>query len=340
MKVLVTGGGGFLGCHIVALLQQRGYQVRVMSRSRQPIFEPRGIECMRGDISYLEEVEAAVKGMDAVFNVAGRASIDMNYQAYYNTHVIGAKNIVRACKRFGVTRLVHTSTPAVVFNGKDLSGGDESLPNQKNYHWYYASTKAMAEEYILGCNSEDLRTVALRPHLILGEGDPHLMPRIIESVRSGEFRMIGDGKNWVDITFVSNAAHAHLLAFDALDTGKACGKAYFIGQERPINLWNFINTILSHLNLPEVTKRVSFGKAYGVGMLMECFYKTFCRSRMPPMTRALAVALSHDHYFSHERARNDLGYTPPVTIEQGLTNLVNGLQLQVKFLGRPRYKLD
>ncbi|MDR1591212.1 MAG: NAD-dependent epimerase/dehydratase family protein [Puniceicoccales bacterium] len=339
MKVLVTGGGGFLGCHIVELLLKRGYSVRAVGRRRQPILESRGVECQRGDISFQDDAYKAVRGVDAVFHVAGRAQLDMKFHAYYNTNVVGTKNIVRACEYYGVTKLVHTSTPAVVFNGNGFSGGDESLPLRKRYHWFYSRTKAMAEEFVLKHNSERLKTVALRPHLLLGEGDPHLMPKIIRSVERGKLRMVGDGTNLVDITFVDNAAYAHLLAFDALDAGKVCGKAYFIGQERPVNLWEFINMVLKNVGLPPVRKRVSFRRAYFLGRLMETWYKYFRWSKMPPMTRALAVALSKDHYFSHERAREDFGYAPQVTIEEGLSSLIKILRIQVKVLKVPSYSL-
>jgi nucleoside-diphosphate-sugar epimerase len=332
MKVLVTGGGGFLGCHIVELLRNRGETVRVIGRRPQPLLETRGVEFVRGDISFNDDAEKAVRGVDAVFHVAGRAGLDMNYQAYYNTHVIGTKNIVRACKRHNVRRLVFTSTPAVVFNGSDLSGVDESIPRQLNYHWFYAQTKAVAEKYVLDNNSPDLRTVALRPHLLLGEGDPHLVPRILHHARRGRLKIVGEGENQVDITFVANAAHAHVLALDALERGKACGQAYFIGQERPVVLWEFINEILKRLRLPPVEEKINFLKTYRWGVAIEFFFRIFLRSRLPPMTRALAVALSKDHYFSHKRAYEDLGYVPQVTIESGLNRLIDVLRLQLKVL--------
>ncbi|MDR1435420.1 MAG: NAD-dependent epimerase/dehydratase family protein [Puniceicoccales bacterium] len=333
MKVLVTGGGGFLGCHIVELLQKRGISVRAIGRRKQPVLEARGVEFIRGDISFKDDIDEAVRGVDVVFHVAGRAKMDMNYSAYYNTHVIGTRNVVNACKQYGVQKLIFTSTPAVVFDGKDLSGADESLPYQPRYHWYYTQTKALAEKYVLDNNSPEFKTVALRPHLLLGEGDPHLMPKILKLVETGKLRIVGEGVNRVDITFVSNAAHAHLLAFDALESGKACGKAYFIGQEKPIVLWEFINAIFEKLGLPAIDRKISFRRAYYWGMLSETFHKFFFRRRPPIMTRALAVALSKDHYFSHDRAREDLGYMPQITIEEGLDELVHLLRLQMRMSG-------
>ncbi|MDR2806931.1 MAG: NAD-dependent epimerase/dehydratase family protein [Puniceicoccales bacterium] len=340
MKVLVTGGGGFLGCHIIELLQKRGISVRAIGRKKQPVLESREVEFFRGDISFKDDADRAVHGVDGVFHVAGRTRIDMNYQAYYNTHVVGTQNIIRACKHFGVPKLVFTSTPAVVFNGQDLSGADESLPCQTHYHWYYTQTKALAEQYVLEHNSPELRTVAIRPHLLLGTGDPHLMPKILQRAQKGNLKIIGEGNNQVDITFVSNAAHAHILAWDALETGKACGKAYFIGQEKPIVLWEFINYILSKLNLPIVEKKVDFHKAYRWGSLMEIIYKRFHPNGIPPMTRALAVALSKDHYFSHEHAHKDLGYIPQMTIEMGLNRLIETLRLQMKIFGKRNYSWE
>lgn len=330
MKVLVTGGGGFLGCCIVELLQRRGYEVRAIGRHKQPVLESRGITFFSGDVSFLEDVERAVDGVDAVFHVAGRAKMDMDYQAYYNTHVVGTKNIVSACEKYGVSKLIFTSTPAVVFNGDDFSGNDESLPLQMRYHWPYVTTKARAERYVLEHHSSRLKTVAIRPHLMLGEGDPHLIPNVLHRAERGQLKIVGDGENLVDITFVKNAAYAHLLAFDALDRGTAGGKAYFIGQERPVKLWVLINKILEGAGLEPIHKHISFRCAYWAGWAMELFYKLFLRVKMPPMTRVLATVLSKNHYFSHERAYRDLGYVPQITIEQGLSELIQGLQLQRK----------
>lgn len=333
MKVLVTGGGGFLGCHIVELLQQRGYEVRAIGRRPQPVLESRGVEFFCGNLARYEDIGAAAMGVEAIFHVAGRAKLDMNSRAYYETNVLGTKNVIQACKDYGVHYLIYTSSPAVVFNGDAFSGDDERLPYGMDYPWDYSRTKAIAEASVLENNSAVLKTVALRPHLMLGEGDPHLIPNILRLARAHQLRIVGDGNNQVDITFVKNAAQAHLLALDALVQGdQASGKAYFIGQERPIMLWEFINTILENLGMPKVEKRIPFSAAYYLGALCEVWYKLFNRSSMPPMTRAMAVALSKDHYFSHERARQDLKYEPQVTLDQGTTELIRSLRLQMKVL--------
>jgi nucleoside-diphosphate-sugar epimerase len=125
--------------------------------------------------------------------------------------------------------LVHISIPAVVFNRKDFAGCDELLPYQKHYHWYYTRIKAMAEEYFLKHNSENLKTIAIRPHLMLSKADPHFIPNILKCLQNKTLKIVGSGKNMVDITFIENAAYGHLLALDALDKGIARAKAYFIG---------------------------------------------------------------------------------------------------------------
>ena len=328
MKVLVTGGSGFLGSHIVNFLIKRGIAVRSMGRSLQPVLQVKGVECVQGDIALLSDVETAIKGVDIVFHTAGYAGMTMNRTDYFRTNYIGTKNIVNSCKKFGISKLIYTSSPAVVFNGQAFEGSDESLPIQKHYHWDYARTKAKAEEYVLKNNSPELKTVAIRPHLILGVGDRHLMPHIINRVRKRKLRIVGDGDNKVDITFVQNAAHAHLLALDNID--RAAGKAYFIGQERPVNLWDFINEICERLGYPKVTKKVSVYQAYHYGRFLETFYRVFFPLKTPPLTRALAVALGKSHYFSHERARQDLGYKPLFPIEIGLEDIVKNFQNRLK----------
>lgn len=324
MRVLVTGGSGFLGSHIVDGLLQRGYKVRSMARNPQVLLPMKGVECVQGDIIALEDVERALEGVDAVFHTAAHASVDMLYSNYYHTNVIGTKNLINVSKKVGVSRFVYTSSPAVVFNGDNFSGADESVPVNTKYHWYYAKTKAIAENYVLHNNSESMKTTAIRPHLLLGAGDNHLLPTILQRARKHKLKIIGDGTNLVDVTFVENAALAHLLAFENINT--AAGKAYFIGQERPVNLWEFVNFLCQKLRVPLVTDYVSFKSAYRFGWLLEKFYQLCSSKRQPPMTRALAVALAKDHYFSHERARIELGYKPQFSIEMGIVDLLNNLR--------------
>ena len=326
MNILVTGGGGFVGSYVVERLLQRGYSVRSLGRSPQPQLAAKGIEVVCGDLTDAAVVTAACEGVDAVFHVAARAGVWGSWESYYGPNVIGTRNVVNACLAQGVGRLVYTSTPSVVFNRQAISGGDESLPYGRDWLCHYAHTKAIAEEEALAANGEALKVVALRPHLIFGPGDPHLLPRVIESALGGRLKIVGDGASRVDVSYVGNVADAHLNAFDALQSGRGAGRAYFISQGEPVALWPWVNSILEGLGHAPLRKEVSLPVAYSVGAVCEALWKLLRRREDPPITRFVAVELAKDHYFDISAARRDLNYVPQTSMSQALELTVRDLQ--------------
>lgn len=325
MKILVTGGGGFVGGYIVERLLARGYAVRSIGRSPQPQLVAKGVEVVCGDLTDATAVSAACEGVDAVFHVAARAGVWGSWESFYGPNVIGTRNVLSACRKWQVKRLVYTSTPSVVFNGDSIRGGDESLPYGKNWLCHYAETKALAEQEALAANSEKLQVVALRPHLIFGPGDPHLLPRVVESVKAGRLRIVGDGSAKVDVSYVGNVADAHLDAFDALERGKGAGQAYFISQGEPVDLWPWLNSILEGLGQPPLTQKIPLPLAYGIGALCEGAWKVLRRRTDPPITRFVAVELAKDHYFDISKAQNVLGYRPRVPMNEALKLTIQDL---------------
>jgi nucleoside-diphosphate-sugar epimerase len=325
MKILVTGGGGFVGGYIVERLLARGYAVRSIGRSPQPELVAKGVEVMCGDLTDATAVSAACEGVDAVFHVAARAGVWGSWESFYGPNVIGTRNVLSACRKWQVKRLVYTSTPSVVFNGDFIRGGDESLPYGKNWLCHYAETKALAEQEALAANSEKLQVVALRPHLIFGPGDPHLLPRVVESVKAGRLRIVGDGSAKVDVSYVGNVADAHLDAFDALERGKGAGQAYFISQGEPVDLWPWLNSILEGLGQPPLTQKIPLPLAYGIGALCEGVWKVLRRRTDPPITRFVSVELAKDHYFDISKAQHDLGYRPRVSMNEALKLTIQDL---------------
>jgi nucleoside-diphosphate-sugar epimerase len=326
MKILVTGGGGFVGSHVIERLLARGYAVRSIGRSSQPQLEAQGVEVVCGDLAEASAVSAACEGVDAVFHVAARAGVWGSWDSYYQPNVIGTRNVVAACQQQGVGRLIYTSTPSVVFNGQPIRGGDESLPYGKNWLCHYAHTKAIAEEEALAANSESLKIVALRPHLIFGPGDPHLLPRVIASVQAGRLKIVGDGRSRVDVSYVGNVADAHLNAFDALTAGTGAGQAYFISQGESVELWPWVNSILEGLGHAPLTTKIPLPVAYAVGALCEGLWKVLGRRDEPPITRFVAVELAKDHYFDISAARRDLGYLAHTPMAEALNQTILDLK--------------
>lgn len=319
-RILVTGGGGFLGKAIVKKLTGRGAAVSSFSRKNHPELDVLGVKQFNGDIFDKKAVEKACTGIDTIFHVAAKAGVWGNRNDYFETNVVGTKNIIDACMKHGIQRLIYTSSPSVVFNGKDMEGADESVLYPDRYHAPYPETKALAEQKVIKASSKELRTISLRPHLIWGPGDNHLLPGIIK--RAKRLKRIGDGKNLVDTIYVDNAADAHLLALDKLKQNPLLsGNVYFISQDEPVPLWQMVDNFLHAAGLPPVKDSVPESSALAAGTLLEFIYKIFKIKSEPPMTKFMAKELATSHWFDISAAKRDLGYFPVVSIKEGLARL-------------------
>jgi len=320
MKVLVTGGGGFLGFWIVKKLLAKNYEVYNYSRNHYSHLEDLGIKTFCGDLNDREALELALENIDAIFHVAALAGVWGKAQDYMETNFEGTKSLVDLAISKKIKYFIYTSTPSVVFGKDDILGADESLDFPDNYLTAYAHSKSLAEKYVLENTSADFKALAIRPHLIWGPGDPHLFPRLLRKAREGKLKRVGEGENLVDIIYVENAADAHIMAFEKLlEISSLSGNAYFIGQERPVSLWDFINQVLVLDGQEEIESSISFNLAYKIGFIFEMVYKLLGITKPePPMTRFIATQLAKSHYFSHAKAYNDFQFKPVVTIEEGL----------------------
>ncbi|MEE4114420.1 MAG: NAD-dependent epimerase/dehydratase family protein [Desulfobacteraceae bacterium] len=319
-NILVTGGGGFLGQAIVRQLLAKGHRVVSFSRGTHPDLDALDVPQLSGDIADAGAVNNAVGGRDAVFHVAAKAGVWGALEEYHRPNVIGTRNVISACRSSRVPMLIYTSSPSVIFDGGNMQGVDESVPYPAHYHAPYPQTKAMAEQAVMAAADDLLKTVALRPHLIWGPRDNHLVPRII--ARADSLRRVGDGENRVDTIYVDNAARAHVLAMEALEKNPAVsGSVYFISDDNPIGLWEMVDRILEAGGKPPLTKTVSPKAAYWIGVLMEWAYRTFGISGEPRMTRFVARELATSHWFDISAAKRDLGYTADITIEEGMKRL-------------------
>lgn len=327
MKILVTGGGGFLGRYIVDGLLQQGHAVVTLQRRAHPELDAIGVETVRGSLADGATLDRALSGCDAVIHTAAKAGVWGPRREYFAINYEGTRSLCEAMRRKGIRKLVHCSTPSVVFNGGPFDGADESLPYGGNWLCHYAESKARAEEHVLEWGRAGHGVViALRPHLIWGPGDPHLLPKVISRSRAGRLRIIGDGTNRVDVTRVENAAAAHLLALAALDRPSAVNRPYFISQGEPVVLWDWINSLLRRLDVPVLEKRVSLPTAYRIGAVCEWLWRLTARQSVPPMTRFVAVELAKNHWFSIEAARRELGYRPEAfPTEPGLDAYAAGI---------------
>ncbi|MCL2457504.1 MAG: NAD-dependent epimerase/dehydratase family protein [Desulfobulbus sp.] len=326
-KVTVTGGGGFIGKALVRALVGRGIEVSVIGRNTYPDLAALGVHCVRGDIRERDSIADALHGCDTVFHVAAKAGVWGPKEEYCAINFAGTTNVIAACQAQKVGRLIYTSTPSVVFDRDDLAGVDESTPYTTRPLCAYAASKILAEQAVLAANCPELQTIALRPHLVWGPEDGHLIPRLLARGRAGALRIVGSGDNRVDIAYIDNVVHAHLLAAENLcASGSGSGQAFFIGQEAPVPLWEWINGLFVRLGIPSVTRKTPLAVAYGAGMLLEGIYGALGAVNEPRMTRFLACQLAKSHWFSHRKAEQLLGYRPLVSTEEGLERLVAWLR--------------
>jgi nucleoside-diphosphate-sugar epimerase len=320
LKSLVTGANGFLGKYIVEQLLAAGEEVRTLTRRPDADLQKLDVECQYADIRDAASVARACADCETVYHVAGLAGIWGRAQEYHGVNVQGTRNIVEGCCQQHVRKLIYTSSPSVVFGGTDHCGANEQTPYPKKWLNHYSRTKALGEQAVLQANNADgTLTCALRPHLIWGPRDQHLIPRVINRARQGKLRQVGDGTNLVDNIFVENAAEAHLLAARALaENPESTGRAYFLSQGDPVRCWDWINQILALAGVPPIRKKISYPLAYAIGATAETVYRLTGRTSEPVMTRFLAGQLAKSHYFDITAARELLGYEPRVSLETGM----------------------
>ncbi len=326
MKILVTGGGGFLGFAIVRILIARGDHVVVLCRGRYSALDEINVATIRGDIADASAVREAADGCQAIIHTAAKAGMWGAYDLYHRTNVVGTENVIAACRHHHIPKLVFTSSPSVAYDQDGSEGGNESLPYPGSYQSHYSATKAQAERAVLAANDQALSTCALRPHLIWGPRDTQLVPRLIDRARKGRLRLVGDGRNLVDSIYIDNAAEAHVLALDRLEPGAPCaGNVYFLSQDEPLPISELINRIIAAAGLPACNKVISLQAASILGALFEVVYALLRIRREPPMTRFLAHQLATPHWFNIDAAKRDLGYQPGVSISEGMDRLRNYL---------------
>ena len=324
MNILVTGGGGFLGQALCRGLVERGHMVSSFNRGHYPPLDALGVRQLRGDLADRDAVVAAAQGCEAIFHNAAKAGAWGSRDSYHRANVVGTDNVLAACRAHGIDRLVYTSTPSVTHRATHpVAGGTaDEVPYGEHVKAPYASTKILAEKAVLAANGATLATVALRPRLIWGPGDAQLLPRLAQRARAGRLRLVGDGSNLIDTTYIDNAAQAHFDAFDHLAPGAACaGRAYFISNGEPRPAREIVNALLAAAGAPPVTKTLPFGVAYAIGAACEAAWTLLPLAGEPPLTRFLAEQLATTHWYDMAPATRDFGYVPRVTIAQGLARL-------------------
>ena len=336
MKALVTGGGGFVGKAIIRKLHARGDKIYSVARGTYPELSAMGIHTKQLDLG-LANVDTLSQilsegGIDTIFHVAAKAGVWGSKQSFVSANIDATHRLLKAAQAAKVPRFILTSSPSVTFDGKDAQGLSEAEAKYpEKFSTYYPETKALSEKMVLEANHNHFATCALRPHLVWGPGDPHIFPRIIQRARSRRLVQVGSGQNLVDLTFVEHAAEAHILAADKLSPSSPhAGKAYFISDGQPVNLWSFIGRILQSLDLPPIQRKISAPFAHKLGAVCEGLWKLIRLPGEPPMTRFVAKELASSHWYNISAAKTDFGYTPNIDLDQAFKDTINSFRIPNK----------
>lgn len=325
---VVTGGGGFVGRHLVAALHARGDRVRTLD-----LRFPEGLpgEHVRCDITDPAAVREAIAGADVVFHNASAVHTKQSHvDVVRKVNVDGTRHVIEACRAHGIGRMVYVSSGSVVYEGRDIENGDESMPYPTTTQAPYADTKIEAEKLVLASNDAGLATVALRPHVVFGPHDTRFLPAVLKHAKAGRLKVqVGRGTWLSDYTYVENLVDALLLAGERLAPGaEISGKAYFVTNGEPMPFWDFVSRVLERMSLPPIRGKVPHQLVYAIAALKEGFEALRGGEVSPEdgLTRFAIRYMCTHHYFSIERARRELGYEPRVSVAEGIERTCQHLE--------------
>lgn len=321
MKTLITGATGFLGGALARRLHSMGWEVTGLGRNPEVLqqLESEGIKTVQVNIEDEPAMREACKDQEIVFHCAAFPSPWGKYEAFYQTNVVGTRNVVQACKDNNVQRLVHVSTPSIYFTYESrLNVRENALLPKPISH--YAKTKLLAEEEIDKAHEDGLPVITIRPRAIFGPGDSVLFPRLIPRLKEGRLPIIGDGENIIDLTYIDNVVDALLLCIDSPKW--TLGKKYNISNGEPIRIWDLIGRICKDLDLPYPTRRISHRVADIAALSLETIYKLLPGQPEPPLTRLAVSMISNSTTLDITAARSDLGYRPNVAIAAGVVRFI------------------
>ncbi|MFK7989595.1 MAG: NAD-dependent epimerase/dehydratase family protein [Sandaracinaceae bacterium] len=321
-KSMVTGSEGFVGRHLVAALIARGDEVSAVDVAETP---------HRGDMRYTQlDIRDAVRtrelmaGHDVVFHNASVVHTRQTAaEMVHDVNAGGTQTVIAGCREHAVPRLVYVSSASVVYEGRDIEAGDESLPYARKSQAPYADSKIAAERAVLAANGLGLATCAIRPHVIFGPGDTRFLPAILGRARAGKLGTgVGMRRKLSDFTYITNLIDGLLAADVALRTegAAAAGEAYFVTNGEPRVFFDFVGQVLAGLELPPVRRHVPFRLAYTVAGAAELLDRLRGRELVPEtgMSRFAIRYLCTHHYFRIEKAKRDLDWSPAVGLDEGI----------------------
>lgn len=318
MKVLVTGASGLLGGAVARTVAATGHEVTTFQRRPSGVA---GVRDVLGSMTDSSSIATAVAGQEAVVHLAAKVSLTGAPADFEAVNVEGTRSLIEAMRASSVPRLVFVSSPSVAHAGSSIVGDDALPASPADARGDYARTKAVAERLALAAADDDLRVVAVRPHLVWGPGDTQLVERIVDRARSGRLPLLDHGAALIDSTYVDNAASGIAAALERVDA--VSGRSYVITNGEPRTVADLMAGICGAAGVRAPRLRVPAGVARAAGSLVERVWAVRPGTDEPPMTRFLAEQLSTAHWFDQRRTQHDLRWTPDVSVDEGLRRLAD-----------------
>jgi nucleoside-diphosphate-sugar epimerase len=290
-------------------------------REVAPLLE-HGAAPVQVDLRDWSAVQQACQGVDAVFHVGAKSEPWGRREDFLAINAQGTQAVVAGCLEHGVKRLIYVSSPSVLFDGRDQYAIAETAPYPKRFTSIYSYTKKRGEDHVNAVRDR-LETVILRPKAMFGPGDRALLPRLITAAQQRRLPQIGDGRNLVDVTYVQNAVHALVLALTA---SRAVGNTYTITNGEHVPLWEMIRQALIRLGLPTRLRQIPLPAALALATAMEAVAAV--SGREPRLTRYTAAILARTQTYTIAAAERDLGYSPRVSIADGIERTLAALAKQ------------
>jgi nucleoside-diphosphate-sugar epimerase len=318
-SAFVTGASGFVGGALTRRLVSDGWRVRALARSDRSADAVRaaGGEPASGDLEDTVALRAAADGCEVAFHCAAALGEWGKRDEFERINVGGTRNVLDAARQAGVRRVVHVGTEAALLTGEPLVNVDETAPLRPDSRAIYSSTKARAEQAVRDANGDGVETVVVRPRLVWGAGDTTLLPEIVKAVEKGRFAWIGGGRHLTSTTHVDNTVEGLVLGA----TRGRPGGVYFVTDGEPVTFRDFITRLMETQGVAVPDKNAPRGVVRVVAAIGEGLWGVLPLRGAPPVTRLATWLASLETTIDITRAREELGYQPVKTIDQGMAEL-------------------
>ena len=319
---IVTGATGFLGSHVAERLIQEGNKVRTIVRptSDTTLIDRWGVQKIQGDLANPDTVRRAVDGGEIIVHCAAMVGDWGPVEAYRKVNMGGLRALLDAAVEQNLDRFVQVSSLGV-YAARDHHGTDESAELPERHMDGYTQTKLESEKLVMQYyRDKQLPVTVVRPGFIYGPRDRIVMPRLLESIRSGRFRYFGSGEQAMNSIYVANVVEAIMLAITSTE---AVGQVFNLTDDEPTSKRRFVATAARLAGYPEPTRKIPLGLARLLASIMESVARLKGRQEAPLVNKARVKFLGLNLDFSCEKAKQVLGYKPRWGFEDGMKSTID-----------------